>query len=144
MMRLRTVIWLATLLAAFAAPPASAQVTTGTPVNVYVPTGSYTTDWNAATPASAAPEDAVAGYTVVAATVVQTGAGTGVTVKTWDVGNVLTLTLPGAELPAAPFFLSVRARSVAGLVSQHSNSLPFQPAGTPSAPTTFRRRVAGQ
>ena len=142
-MRFRTVIWAAALAAVLAAP-VSAQVVPGTPVNVYVPGGSYTTDWNAATPASSAPEDAIAGYTVIAASTVQTDNGSSVSIRTWDVGNVTTLTLPGSELPAAPFFLSVRARSVAGLVSQHSNSLPFQPAGMPSAPTTFRRRVAGQ
>jgi len=142
-MRTRASVLALGLLLALALP-ASAQVTPGTPPVVFTPTGNTTVYWDASVPTTTAPEDAIVGYTAVAATVVQVASGTNVSIKTWDVGNVTTLTLPGGQLPAIPFFLSVRAKSASGLVSQHSNSLPFSPAGTPSAPPNLRRGTPPQ
>lgn len=105
----------------------------------YLPGQALTVAWDASVPGSTIPEDALAGYEVVASTVLQTGTGTNVTVRTWAIGNVTTFAIPAAEVPARPFYLSVRARSVGNLLSGHSNSLLFRDPSAPSAPGSLRR-----
>lgn len=97
--------------------------------------------WDASAPTSPLPEDQIAGYEVAAFDVVQTGTGTRVAVRTWMVGNVTTFAIPAGEVPASPrpFFVSVRAISVGGLKSAHSNSLGFRDPSVPAAPGNLRK-----
>lgn len=100
--------------------------------------------WDAATASTTVPEDQIAGYELAASQVLQTGTGTNVFVRTWAIGNVLTHEIPAGEMPARPFHLSVRAVTVSGAKSAHSNTLLFRDPGLPTAPGNLRRTPAAQ
>lgn len=116
---------------------ASAQITATVAI---MPSQAYTLSWDAGEPASSLAEDQITGYVLIAASALQTGAGNASQhLKTWNLGNVLSVNVPGAELPTIPFFLSVRAKSAAGDLSDHSNTLSFRLPGAPTAPRNLRR-----
>lgn len=136
---LKRVITILTFLLAFIAAHATAQVTgtvtyDGTNKTVY---------WDSSSPASTAPDDVVVAYVLEANTAPQTGNTTTTPVKSWTVtGTATQFTLPTAEVPARPFYLSVRAVSQASLKSAHSNTLLFREPGTPTAPARLRTTPA--
>jgi hypothetical protein len=134
---IRRVIFILTCLLAFIAAHASAQVTetkvyTGGPATVY---------WDPVTSTSPLPEDAVVRYELDSSGTLQTGNGNEVFLKNWFTATgsgATSFTIPTVEVPARPFYLSVRAVTASGAKSQHSNTLLFKDPGIPPAPTKLR------
>jgi hypothetical protein len=113
---------------------AQGAITPGTPTVVYARNAEVTVYWDPCTPTSAAPEDAIAKYELVAFTALDGG----VRKTTWDGITDTTFAVPTSALDRERVYTSVRCWTAAGEVSGWSNTLPFVPAGIPGAPGRLR------